>query len=178
MDSGYLAEDASFQAGALVLRHLQINEILVTELVLDSSFESLSIEDLFGLLCALVTELPRNARRCWHVRRQDKRLAAHIQRVRFSDLVVDAESLCHSPSSWDANMIEIGRRWAEGWALPDVVGLLDCPTDISGNLVNAFRRAKDLAGQLRQVYRDDPAMAETLRTLVERVSRDEVEVVG
>jgi superfamily II RNA helicase len=178
MDSGYLAEDASFQAGALVLRHLQINEILVTELVLDCSFESLSTEDLFGLLCALVTELPRNARRCWQVRRQDKRLAAHIQQVRLSDLVVDAESLCKSPSSWDADMIEIGRRWAEGWPLLEVLGLLECPTDMSGNLVNAFRRAKDLAGQLRQVYRDDPSMSEALRTVVERVSRDEVEVVG
>jgi hypothetical protein len=75
-------------------------------------------------------------------------------------------------------MIEIGRRWAEGWPLLEVLGLLECPTDMSGNLVNAFRRAKDLAGQLRQVYRDDPSMSEALRTVVERVSRDEVEVVG
>ena len=178
MDYGYLGTDASFQAGALVLRHLQINEILVTELVLDGVFESQSPEDLFGLLCALVTELPRNARRCWHVRRQDRRLAAHVQRIRFTDLVVDAESLCTNPASWDADMIEIGRRWAEGWTLPEVVALLECPTDISGNLVNAFRRAKDLAGQLRYAYRDDPTMSEALKGIVERVSRDEVEVVG
>ncbi len=92
--------------------------------------------------------------------------------------MVDAESLCTNPASWDADMIEIGRRWAEGWTLPDVVGLLECPTDISGNLVNAFRRAKDLAGQLRYAYRDDPTMAEVLKGIVERVSRDEVEVVG
>jgi hypothetical protein len=33
---------------------------------------------------------------------------------------------------------------------------LTSPTDISGDLVGAFRRAKDLAGQLIDVWADDP----------------------
>jgi len=52
------------------------------------------------------------------------------------------------------------------------------PTDISGDLVSCFRRAKDLAGQLRDVYSDMPDQVAMLRTLIKTVSRDEVEVVG
>lgn len=48
---------------------------------------------------------------------------------------------------------------------------------MSGDLITGFRRAKDLAGQLRDVYADVPDMAERLRALIGKVRRDEVEVV-
>ena len=50
-------------------------------------------------------------------------------------------------------------------------------TDVSGDLITGFRRAKDLAGQLRDVYRDLPDRKEMLEDLIRRVRRDEVEVV-
>lgn len=75
-------------------------------------------------------------------------------------------------------MFELGRRWAAGQSLQDLFYHLSSPTDISGDLITAFRRAKDLVSQLRQVYREDHDRSEELYTLMHAVSRDEVEVVG
>ena len=67
---------------------------------------------------------------------------------------------------------------AEGRALGEILDQIISPTDISGSLVGAFRRAKDLAGQLRGVWQEeDPELASALRDLIRSVSRDEVEVV-
>ena len=52
-----------------------------------------------------------------------------------------------------------------------------CPTDISGDLVGAFRRAKDLARQIMGVYRDDETVRERMREMIYRVTRDEVEAI-
>ena len=59
----------------------------------------------------------------------------------------------------------------------DVV-VLATPSFVSGDLVTGFRRAKDLVGQLADVYEDLPERREMLRKLARQVSRDEVEVVG
>ena len=48
---------------------------------------------------------------------------------------------------------------------------------MSGQLVGGFRRAKDLVGQIRGVYRHDDATWERLSALIKQVKRDEVEVV-
>jgi hypothetical protein len=44
-------------------------------------------------------------------------------------------------------------------------------------LVGGFRRAKDLVGQIRGVYREDADTYERLTLLINKVKRDEVEVV-
>ena len=77
-------------------------------------------------------------------------------------------------------MIPIGAAWHEGRPLAELVDELEATSDISGLLVNGFRRAKDLAGQLRRVYdhAEDEMMTDRLREVVRTVSRDEVEVVG
>ena len=46
------------------------------------------------------------------------------------------------------------------------------------SLVGAFRRAKDLATQLRSAWYDFPEKSEMVTQLLRKVSRDEVEVVG
>ena len=54
----------------------------------------------------------------------------------------------------------LGRMWAQGATFTQIIGRLDYYTDVSSDIISAFRRMKDLAGQLREVYRDDPAMSE------------------
>ena len=49
---------------------------------------------------------------------------------------------------------------------------------VNSDLISAFRRAKDLVGQLRDVYSDMPEFAERLGRLSRAVSRDEVMVIG
>ncbi|MEZ4458875.1 MAG: hypothetical protein R3E66_03940 [bacterium] len=48
-----------------------------------------------------------------------------------------------------------GEAWANGKPLSELIGMISNPTDLSGDLVGAFRRAKDLVGQIRDVYEDD-----------------------
>jgi ATP-dependent RNA helicase HelY len=175
---GYLGEDLSFNAGANVLRFVQISEVFVTELVLSGLLEDLSAARLFGVLCGITNELPRHAHLTARRPHEDRALARLIQRVRFGDVVVGAEDLGSGDVSWDEDVMHLGRRWAEGVPLLDLVAEISSDTDISGDLVTGFRRAKDLVGQLRDVYAEIPDRADMLAELARSVSRDEVEVVG
>jgi superfamily II RNA helicase len=172
------ATSAELHAGARVLRNLQIAEVLVTELVLDGLLEDLSPARLFGVLCGLTNELPRHARPTFRVRPEDRDLSRRVERIRASDVVVTADDLAGTASTWDEDVMHLGRGWAEGVPLLDLQDVVRSDTDISGDLVTGFRRAKDLAGQLQTVYRDIPDRVGMIAALVRRVSRDEVEVVG
>ena len=74
-------------------------------------------------------------------------------------------------------MIPIGHWWATGRPLEDILLEVTYQTDISGGLVGAFRRAKELAGQLRGVWSHDVGRVSELDALIRKVTRDEVEVV-
>jgi ATP-dependent RNA helicase HelY len=172
---GYIAEDGTFLAGAKALRHLQIQEIFVTELVLAGVFEGLSASVLFGVLTATCMELPRGA--FTRLGREHRGLGRAIERVRRSEIVVAAEEMTRAEVVYDPQLIGFGQLWADGRPLNEILLNLTSPTDISGDLVGAFRRAKDLAGQLIDVWADDPGRVAMLRMLIREVSRDEVEVV-
>ncbi len=177
VDYGYLGEDLSFHAGARVLRHLQISEILVTELVLSGEIEGMPAEDLFGILCSVTNELPRRVGRNHRPTRRDKALAALVRDIRRLDVVLEAEQITGVHQDFDPDLIPLGRAWARGESLLDILQMIHSDTDVSGDLVTGFRRAKDLAGQLRDVYAEVPDMRDTLTELIRKVRRDEVEVV-
>lgn len=174
---GYLGDDDTFQAGAKVLQHLQIAEIFMTELVLEGALEGLEDELLFGVLCAMVSSLPRSAEIAARPTRRERELVQRLVRVRMSDAVTGAERIAKQEVTFDPDLIPLGTAWARGESLDEILFGVHSPTDMSGSLVGAFRRAKDLVGQLRDVYAEDVHRADTLRALAKRVSRDEVEVV-
>ena len=174
---GYLSEDGTFNIGAKVLMSLQIQEVFITELVLHGVLEDLEISELFGVLCGMCAELPRGV--TVPSARAHRALGRKIGKIRSSDIVVDAEQLSRLQVTWDHQMIPIGQWWAEGRSMEEIMLNVHSPADVSGSLVGAFRRAKDLASQLREVWREAvPERAEQLRDLIRSVSRDEVEVVG
>jgi superfamily II RNA helicase len=175
---GYLDEDGAFNAGAKILRHLQISEVFVTELVLAGLLEDLSPSRLFGVLCGLTNTLPRHVHANFRLRGEDRPLARQIAEIRESQLVLDAESLSGAEVNWDPEVMHLGRGWAEGVPLLELMTWLHSDTDVSGDLVTGFRRAKDLVGQLRDVYAEIPDRVAMLSELLRTVSRDEVEVVG
>jgi len=173
----YLDEEGGLAAGAKVLRHVQIAEIFTTELFLEGALENLQPSELFGVLCGMCNKLPRGAF-AQHAKRYAG-LGKHVARIRFSDPVREAESLTNSEVTWDPQMITPGKLWAEGAPLAEVLLEIVAPTDLSGDLIGAFRRAKDLAGQLGAAWADsDPERAREIRKLISSVSRDEVQVVG
>ena len=175
---GYLDADAGFNAGAKVLMHLQISEMFVTELVLAGVLEDLTPPELFGVCCAVTNELGRHVRCHTRPSRHDKALAKQIAMVQGSAVVQDAGQLSGIEYAFDPDLMLLGRAWAMGKDLQEVMMMVESDTDIAGDLISGFRRAKDLVSQLRAVYASDPDRAETLHALQRSVSRDEVEVVG
>ncbi len=171
----YIAEDGSFNAGARVLRHIQISEIFVTELFLDGILDELDANTLFGVLCGICASLPRGA--TTNAGKTTRGLGKRIDLIRFSEIVVGAEELTKVQVTWDADMIAFGCWWAEGRSLGELMMNVQSTTDISGDLVGAFRRAKDLAQQLKGPWAEDRARVSMLDGLIRKVTRDEVEVV-
>ena len=171
----YVDEDLSFNAGAKALMHFQIQEIFSTELFLEGVFDTLKPELLFGVLCAMVVELPRNV--TVFESRRYRNISKQIRKIYHSAIVADAAQITKIPTVWDGAMIPIGKAWAEGKSLAELQLLYSSTTDISGTLIGSFRRAKDLATQLRGAWRDFPDKSEMIVALIKQVSRDEVEVV-
>ena len=173
---GYIDSDGTFAAGARVLLHVQIEEIFVTELVLSGLLEGLDLGLLFGLMCSVNKEFGRDVR-IRPIKGADLTLAREANKIRHGPVVTGAEQLTSVSVTWCPDMIPFGRMWVEGRSLAEMMLTIDSPTDISGDLVGAFRRAKDLIGQLRGVHTDDPVRAAALADLIRKVSRDEVLVV-
>ncbi len=175
---GYLDEEFAFNAGANVLLHLQMSEILVAELFLQGLLDELPPHVLFGLCCALVSDLPRNAHRRSRTTREEKQLAGRIRAIVETPAVEEAARLTNTPTTFDPNLIPFGVGWARGVPLAALMEDLECETDVSGDIVGAFRRAKDLVGQLARVWEHDPSRRDEMRALMRTVDRDEVEVIA
>jgi superfamily II RNA helicase len=173
---GYLGADGEFAAGARVLLNIQIEEIFVTELVLSGLLEDISMPLLFGLLCSVNKEFGRDVR-LRPIKGADLALARDANKIRHDKVVTGAEALTTIAVTWCPDMIPFGRMWAEGRSLAELMLTIESTTDISGDLVGAFRRAKDLVGQLKAVYSEDPTRVAALADLIRAVSRDEVLVV-
>jgi superfamily II RNA helicase len=174
---GYIAADGTFNAGGRVLMHVQIEEIFVTELVLAGVFEELPPPLVFGLLCAVNKEFGRDVRVRLKPRGEEARVIREVERVRYSKPLREAEHITGLESTWCPEMVGFGRMWAEGKSLAEISRYVESSADITGDLVGAFRRAKDLCGQLLAVWADDEARVKAMKGLLGSVGRDEVMVV-
>ncbi len=175
---GYLGPDLSFQAGGKALLHLQMSEIFVAELVLEGLLESLDPPTLFGVLCAIVQNLPRGTNLLTPPTKEVRALAKEVARVRFSAPVREAERITDITVDFCPELILLGQAWARGEPLSAIAETLDSGIDITGDLVGAFRRARDLCSQLIELWRHDADRVDELYDLLDATGRDEVEVVG
>ncbi|MFT6816337.1 MAG: superfamily II RNA helicase [Myxococcota bacterium] len=175
---GYVSQDSEFNAGARILQHVQISEILMTELVLSGLLDDLDPETLFGAMCVITNDLGRHAEWGPRLTREDRRVLHALREHVEGPIVAGANEFTGEDSTFGADLLPIGKAWAKGVLLPDILMDIRCDTDLSGSLITGFRRAKDLVSQLATVYRDLPDRHDALRDLVRKVSRDEVEVVG
>jgi superfamily II RNA helicase len=174
---GYLDETDGFNAGAKILQHIQIEEIFTTELILSGILEEIPDDLLYGLACAMTNRLPKGVRLRDRLHGPARAIAKQVNRVRYSEIVQQAERVTDTEVTWNPDLIPFGAAWANGKALIDLEELYSSDTDMSGQLVGGFRRAKDLIGQIRGVYREDQATWDRLTKLINQVKRDEVEVV-
>ena len=175
---GYITAENELRSPARILQRIQFEEVLVTELILNGVFEHCTPAQTFGVMCGLVQNLPRTARverpaddsPWWDI-------FPRIDEVWSSEVVVNAQLVVGQEYTFTPELMPLGERWVKGDTLTQLVGMISNPTDLSGDLVGAFRRAKDLVGQLRNVYDDDPVQRKDLTQVLRKVSRDEVEVI-
>lgn len=174
---GYLEADNSLNGPARILKRIQFEEVFITELVLDGVVDQLAAEELFGVMCGLVLTLPRTARVSKPEDEKWWTIFDKVGRVRDSDIVVGAEELVGGEFTFTPEMMPLGEAWAKGESLSQILDKISNPTDLSGDLVGAFRRAKDLVGQIRNVYEEDEERRRELTHVLRAVTRDEVEVI-
>ncbi len=172
---GYLSASKELGAGAKILRHIQIEEVFITELVLEGVFDHLDAEDVFALCVGLVHELPRNVRVQGKPSRTIRNVLGTVRRVFHSDVITEAQRLAGGEPSLDGDMTIVGRLWVDGASLADIMDRVNALTDVSGDIVGALRRAKDLVGQLRHVYWDDKERRQEFKRVMKAITRDEVE---
>lgn len=174
----YISEDNElFAAGKICIR-IQFAEILMTELYISGVFEDLPLTMIFGMLTGLVQTLPRSAA----VERPSDPLwwdvFQRLEDIYNSDAVQVAQELVQEPTTLCLEIMPLGQKWAEGDSLSTIMQHVRNPTDLSGDLVGSFRRAKDLFGQMRTIIYEDVDLRNQYSELLIEVSRDEVEAVG
>ena len=174
----YIGSEGQFYAGAKALMYFQIQEVFVSELFLLGILNQLTDGQLFGVFCGLVAELPRNVFVYESKNKSTRHLANDIRLVFLSDIVRESARLTQQQLVWEPQLIPLGAAWAEGSTLAEIQEMYSSPTDITGTLIGAFRRAKDLLSQLRDAWFDVPQKRDALTDLIRSVSRDEVEVVA
>ncbi len=175
---GYMEQDGSFSAGARILRTVQIEEVMVAEIILSGVLEQLTPEEVFALCVGLTMEL---APKVWVGFDPPRALQAQIgtlDKIMTSDMLARAVDLAGGEPRCDARMFALGHQWATGATLAEMLLQVRSHNDVSGDMVGAVRRGKDLMGQLRVLFQDqDPERAKAYRAVMRQVSRDEVEAI-
>jgi len=181
-----IVNDVSAAILAVVFFEL-INPVTHSDGLLQGFIERLGVGLLFGVIVAgtlyyLVRyvdlapgDAPRNARLLVLAGAlvRGGRDPAAVER----DIVEGADELTDQETTFTPEMMPLGERWARGEKLQSILESVHNKTDLSGGLVGAFRRAKDLVGQLREVYSDDARRRREYANLIRNVSRDEVQVL-
>lgn len=173
---GYLGPDNELLGPAKILKQIKIEEILVTELVYGGVLEDRTPEELFGIMVGLVQTLPRTAK----VFLPDEKwfpIFEELEKVYEGEIVVGAEELMDQESTYTPELMPLGERWAKGESLSSLLNDIRNPTDLAGDLVGGFRRAKDLVSQVRQVHVADEQRWRELTEVLRKVTRDEVQVL-
>ena len=173
---GYIGEGGEFKAGANALMEIQISEIFTSELFLSGIFDDLEPHRLFGVLTGMCNTL--NKRVEVHTTKADRRVGWKVSKILGSDIVRAADAINRSETPWEPRMIGLGTLWAQGKSLAEIMAYVVSPTDVTGDLVGAFRRARELAGQLKALWIHDEMKTAQLNRLIREVTRDEVAVVG
>jgi superfamily II RNA helicase len=174
----YLDKKGGFGAGARVLRVVQIEELFVGEMILAGIFEGLRAEELYALSVGLTQELPPRVQVALELPAALSTRLRSIDAILKGDIIERAVALAGGEPRCDARMMALGYHWAAGVSMPELLRRVRSEHDISGDIVGALRRAKDLVGQLRALYEEeDPELAAALKRVMREVSRDEVEVI-
>ena len=174
----YLDEQQFFETGALILRDVQISELLMTEMIMAGVFEDLE-PDMINAMCASLGA-KSSARSVFNYRLpalapvSDKVEAIVKKLYRIGAIASKKEIEYDFGISGYAYMWSQGAEWEE---IMDAVGGYDSTISISGDMVYAFRRGMDIVRQVLFVYRDRADVRARLQEAMERMDRDIIAMV-
>ena len=151
----YLGEENTFRIGAEIIRRVHIEELLVSEMILEGLFDRLSPEDIGALLLCIGRDPDRMKTKSSalgkSLKREVEELADYLRDMEERNLT-DPES---GKVNW--NFADAGYLWASGESLASVVEKCEI---YEGDLISALRQAVDLAKQIKRVYVEVPGFTE------------------
>jgi superfamily II RNA helicase len=154
-EMGYLGEDDTFRIGAEIVRRVHIEELLVSEMILEGLFDRLNPEDIGALLLCIGRDPDRMRTKSRTLgkglKREVEELADYLREIEERNLT-GPES---GKVNW--NFADAGYLWVSGKSLASVVE--ECEI-YEGDLISALRQAVDLAKQIKRVYVEVPGFME------------------
>ncbi len=151
---GHMDEFLRFRLGAKVLQKIHIEELLVTEMILEGFFDRLTPEEI-GMVIGCIGRDPDR------IRNRPKYLSRSLRKEveELADFIRGVEEK-HLPKplsckiNW--NFADASYLWITGHSLDRIV---EEGSIYEGDLISAMRQTVDLLKQVKRVYREVPGFA-------------------
>ncbi len=151
---GHIDEFMGFRIGAKVLQKIHIEELLVTEMILEGFFDRLSPEEIGMLIGCIGRDPDRMRNRPKYLSRSLKKeveeLADYIRGIEEKHLPKPLSCKIN----W--NFADASYLWITGHSLDRIV---EEGSIYEGDLISAMRQTVDLLKQVKRVYREVPGFA-------------------
>ncbi len=175
---GYLTEDLSFESGAYILKEIQINELLLTEIILENVFEKLDHNEINALCASLGSRASKKSAFDYQI----ELLVPYMDLVsRIADKLVKIGAVdSKNEIEYDFGLSGYAYMWSSGISWSDMMSYLssyESPISVSGDLVYSFRRGIDILRQVMSAYRNDDKMYSKLKECIGRMDRDIISIV-
>jgi len=151
---GHLDEFLGFHLGAKVLQKIHIEELLVTEMILEGFFDRLSPEEIGTMISCIGRDPDRVRNRPKYlsksIRKEVDELADYIRGIEDKNLPKPISCKIN----W--NFADAAYLWITGHSLERIV---EEGSIYEGDLISAMRQTVDLLKQVKRVYREVPGFA-------------------
>jgi superfamily II RNA helicase len=166
---GYI-ENGELTGRGRIAAGVYVQELLVTELLFDGTFQELS-EDAINALAVCIDYEPRRdeAVRPWRLID-----LSHAQEVAEELIRLEKRVLNEQRVRFHNSLHELAYRWSRGCSFVELMDEADGLAE--GDIVSAFRRGIDLLRQLRRVCSDDKSLQAKLTRCIKKMDRDVVEI--
>ena len=166
---GYI-ENGELTGRGRIAAGIYVQELLVTELLFDGTFQELS-EDAINALAVCIDYEPRRdeAIRPWRLLD-----LSHAQEVAEELIRLEKQALNEQRVRFHNSLHELAYRWSRGCSFVELMEEADGLAE--GDIVSAFRRGIDLLRQLRRVCSDDKSLQAKLTRCIKKMDRDVVEI--
>lgn len=174
----YINEDNSFNEGAYILKEVQINELLLTELILDGVFERLNYNEINALCASIGGRGSKNS--IFNNRLEELKECEVLIDTTIEKLVKIRAIASRKEMELDFSLSGYAYAWSGGMSWNEILLQLskyENPISVSGDLVYSFRRCIDILRQVMNVYRNNIVMYNKIKDCITRMDRDIISMI-